>query len=96
MPTRQFVGVPVFQAEGLTVTTRDMVGGGCRVCGSVCVMARDASAPWVVATGVLPSFMSWYLAGLAARWWAWGVVRGEGWDKGYGLARWGGRPLEEV
>lgn len=24
VPTRQFVGVPVFQAEGLTVTTRDM------------------------------------------------------------------------
>ena len=28
VPTRQFIGVPVFQAEGLTVTTRDMVGRG--------------------------------------------------------------------
>jgi hypothetical protein len=25
VPTKSFVGVPVFQAEGLTVTTQDMV-----------------------------------------------------------------------
>jgi hypothetical protein len=25
VPTKNFVGVPVFQAEGLTVTTQDMV-----------------------------------------------------------------------
>lgn len=25
LPTRSFVGVPVFQAEGLTVTTQEMV-----------------------------------------------------------------------
>lgn len=27
VPTRSFVGVPVFQAEGLTVTTQEMVKG---------------------------------------------------------------------
>lgn len=27
VPTKNFVGVPVFQAEGLTVTTQDMVRG---------------------------------------------------------------------
>lgn len=28
VPTKQFIGVPVFQAEGLTVTTQEMVGEG--------------------------------------------------------------------
>lgn len=28
VPTRRFVGVPVFQAEGLTVTTQDTVSFG--------------------------------------------------------------------
>lgn len=27
VPTKQFIGVPVFQAEGLTVTTQEMVRG---------------------------------------------------------------------
>lgn len=43
VPTRSFVGVPVFQAEGLTVTTQEMVGGARRsaVAGpALCSMPR--------------------------------------------------------
>lgn len=35
VPTKSFVGVPVFQAEGLTVTTQDTVSGLCCDCCSV-------------------------------------------------------------
>lgn len=31
VPTKNFIGVPVFQAEGLTVTTQDMVRGALRL-----------------------------------------------------------------
>jgi hypothetical protein len=40
VPTKSFMGVPVFQAEGLTVTTQDMVSAawrGCAVPGWVAV-----------------------------------------------------------
>jgi TPP-dependent pyruvate/acetoin dehydrogenase alpha subunit len=40
VPTRSFVGVPVFQAEGLTVTTQEMVR--VRVCVCVCVCGDGA------------------------------------------------------
>jgi hypothetical protein len=38
VPTKQFVGVPVFQAEGLTVTTQEMV---CQMCHTLCYRCRE-------------------------------------------------------